>query len=374
MNAANLRGITWDHPRGYQGLEAASAEFEKIHGIQIDWHRRSLQSFADAPVDELAAEYDFIILDHPHVGVIADRNCLLPLPLPPDAESASLGGSLESYIWRDQLWAYPIDAACQVAVKRSDLPAFEIPDWETLTDNAHDLSVVTPLLPVDAFDTFVTLVAGLGEDTLPFSAREFCSRNNGLHSLSILKGLYKLGPSEAVTWNPIDVLEMLATTDEFDLSPCLFGYVNYSRPDYRKNQLVYCDLPRFRNSARLSGTLGGAGIGVSSFTAFPDQAKCFAEWVTSEPVQSGIYLENEGQPAHRQTWIRKQNDPQYSGFFNGARRTMENAWTRPRDNWFLAFVDEVCEILPGFFMNDLDETTFLRDMNAIYEKHQTSDL
>ena len=53
---------------------------------------------------------------------------------------------------------------------------------------------------------------------------------------------------------------------------------------------------------------------------------------------------------------------------------MENAWTRPRDNWFLAFVDEVCEILPGFFMNDLDETAFLRDMNAIYEKHQTSDL
>ena len=372
MNTARLRGITWDHPRGYQGLEAASVEFEKIHGIQINWHRRSLQSFADAPIDELAADYDFIILDHPHVGLIADRNCLLPLPVPPDAKTASLGGSLESYIWRDELWAYPIDAACQVAVKRPDLYKHEIPNWELLANNSDNASFVTPLLPVDAFDTFVTLIAGLGEQHLPHSHNQFCSQKNGLHALAILKALYKLGPSEAVNWNPVDVLEMLATTDEFDFSPCLFGYVNYSRPDFRKNQLVYCDLPGFQNNTPIGGTLGGAGIGVSSFTNYPDQAKKFAEWVTSEPVQSGIYLENEGQPAHRQTWILKGNDSRYSGFFKGARHTMENAWTRPRDKWFLTFVDDICEILPDFFIKDRDEYTFLQDMNAIYESHQVS--
>lgn len=371
MSSTTLRGITWDHPRGHLGLVAASAEYERVFGVSIEWDRRSLQAFADAPIDELAAKYDFIVLDHPHVGMIADNNCLLPLPLPGDADSASLGGSLESYIWKNRLWAYPIDAACQVAVKRSDLHAGELPDWDAYAEVGASAPVVTALLPVDAFCMMATLVAGLGEEDLPHTGTEFCSKQNGLHALSVLKALYKAGPSEAVTWNPIDVLELLSTADEFAYSPCLFGYVNYSRPGFRKNQLQYCDLPSFRGSTRKRGILGGAGIGVSSRTAFPDQAIEFARWATSEPVQSGIYLENEGQPAHRQAWYKKAADPRYSGFLKGSLHTMENAWTRPRDVWFLGFVDDVCEIFPDFFLNDQDEDTFLGKINAIYAGHRS---
>ena len=364
-----LKGITWNHPRGYLGLEAASERYANQCGVKITWDRRSLQAFADASIEKMAEDYDFIILDHPHVGMIADTMSLLPLPYPEDADVSSLGGSLESYVWRDQLWAYPIDAACQVAVKRRDLCADELPDWEIALTEGYNFSMVTPLLPVDAFDMMMTLIAGRGEENLPHSPNEFCTEGNGLLALKVLKALFKAGPSEAVNWNPIHTLEAMSTTDDFAYSPCLFGYVNYARPGFRTHQLDYCDLPSFRGSTLKRGILGGAGIGVSAKSQLPDTALEFAQWVTSEPVQSGVYLENEGQPAHLQSWHRKGGDHRYSGFLKGARHTMENAWTRPRDVWFLGFVDDVCDIFPPFFLKDRDEAAMLNEINALYQKH-----
>ncbi|MFN3226072.1 MAG: extracellular solute-binding protein [Hyphomicrobiales bacterium] len=366
-----LQGITWDHPRGYLGLQAASEHYAAEHGVDISWDRRSLQAFADEPIETLAAKYDFIVLDHPHVGMIAETGSLLPLPLPSDAATASLGGSLESYIWRDELLALPIDAACQVAVRRADLAFSELPNWEAVFDATPDTyKMVTPLLPVDAFDMMMTLVAGRGEEHLPQSPAHFTSDENGLLALSVLKALYKLGPSEAVKWNPIKALEALSTTNDFAYSPCLFGYINYARPGFRKYALSYCDLPSFEGSRVKRGILGGAGIGVSSKTAYPQQAMHFAQWVTSEPVQSGVYLENDGQPAHRATWHAKGDDPAYAGFLTGGRHTIENAWTRPRDVWFLGFVDDVCDIFPSFFLKDQDAETMLAAINTLYRHHR----
>ncbi len=362
--------MTWDHLRGYRGLEAASAEYARTHGVEIAWDRRSLQAFADAPIASLARAYDFVVLDHPHVGLIAESHCLLPLPMPDDLAKVSLGGSLESYVWRDKLWAYPIDGACQVAVMRPDLCSRPLSDWESLLDGSFSgISVITPLLPIDAFDMMMTLVAGRGEVNLPYAADTFVSNDNGVLALRILKALYKLGPGEAVTWNPVDALEAMATTNEFAYSPCLFGYINYARPGFRDHRLDYVDLPTFRSSALKHGILGGAGIGVSAFGRHQEDAIAFAQWVASEPVQSGIYIENEGQPAHRQTWLNKANDPLYRGFLKGAFDTMDSAWTRPRDPWFLGFVDDVCEIFPAFFLQDRDEDTFLAEINAVYRSH-----
>ena len=282
MPAQTLRGMTWDHPRGYHCLEAASEAYAAAHDVEIIWDRRSLQAFADAPIDAIAERYDLIVLDHPHVGMIAGR----------------------------------------------------------------------------------------GEETLPFSDRLFCSDANGMVSLAVLKGLYKAGPAEAVNWNPITVLEAMSTTDEFAYSPCLFGYINYARPGFRSHTLDYCDLPSFRGTTKKRGILGGAGLGVSARSDNPDAAQAFAAWIASEPVQSGIYLENEGQPGHRQTWLNKRDDPRFAGFLKGAYHTMENAWTRPRDIWFLGFVDDVCAIFPDFFLRDRDEAAFLAEINALYRKHR----
>ncbi|MFG5379958.1 extracellular solute-binding protein [Yoonia sp. R2-816] len=370
MTSLTLKGMTWDHPRGYLGLEAASATYAAETGVSIHWDRRSLQAFADEPIEGIAENYDFIVLDHPHVGLVADTQSLLPLPQPDNPEEVSLGGSLESYIWRDQLWAYPIDAACQVAVKRPDLCADEPTSWEAILRGDVTLPMVTPLLPVDAFDMMLTLVAGRSEEDLPLSEAAFCSDANGILALQVLKALYKAGPSEAVGWNPIKALEAMSTTDDFAYAPCLFGYVNYARPGFRDHTLTYCDLPTFEGIGAKRGILGGAGIGVSAKTQHPDAAVTFAQWVTSEPVQSGVYLENEGQPAHLQSWLRMGQDPAYAGFLRGALPTMQDAWTRPRDVWFLGFVDDVCEVFPSFFLKDRDEGEFLSLLNKIYTHHK----
>ncbi|MEV8467525.1 hypothetical protein AB0T83_12125 [Fluviibacterium sp. DFM31] len=364
-----LAGMTWDHARAYDCLVAASERFAAERGTAISWKKRSLQAFADEPIEQIARAYDLVILDHPHVGQISASGCLLELPDFPDPAATSLGGSVESYIWNSKTWSYPIDAACQMAVVRADLGGAFPAHWEDVLEDAGRFSLVTPLLPVDAFDLMLSMLASRGEADLPVSPQAFCSEANGLFNLKVLKALFRMGPSEATDWNPIRVLELLSTSNDFAGSPALFGYINYARPGFRPHQLTYHNLPGFRGHGMPRGILGGAGIGVSAFCAHPEEAIAFAQWVTSEPIQSSVYIENEGQPAHLGTWNRLRHTPRYAGFLDGAYDTITHAWTRPRDDWFLHFVDDICEIFPAFFLKDRAEEDMLADINALYRKH-----
>ncbi|WP_424986989.1 extracellular solute-binding protein [Microbulbifer sp. S227A] len=364
-----LRGMTWDHPRGYDPVVAASRQYAQDTGVEIHWDKRSLQAFADAPIAELAAAYDFIVLDHPHVGQIAETGALLALPGDLDP-GASLGGSAESYVWGGQCWAYALDAACQMAVHRPDLGVPVPVTWEDLmARDAAKYRALTPLLPVDAFDMLMTLVAGRGEERLAANPERFLSDRNGAYALGVLRALYHLGPDAQVEMNPIAVLETLSGEDEFACSPCLFGYVNYARPGFRPHPLEYFDLPLCAGHDRPRGILGGAGIGVSAQTRAPDAAIAFARWITSAEVQAGLYLGNNGQPANRHAWIAQAASPDVAGFFRGGFHTIDNAWTRPRDPWFLGFVDDMCEIMPDFFRKNIPVDSFLDRMNVLYRDH-----
>lgn len=366
-----LTGVTWDHPRGYDPVVAASELYAKRTGTKITWHKRSLQAFADEPVADLANQYDFIVLDHPHVGKIAETGALMPLP-GADDEQASLGGSAESYIWNDECWAYPIDAACQMAAYRPDLNPPLPQTWEDLlSENTARYRPITPLLPVDAFDMMMSIVAGRGREFIPVNCDQLVCRGDGAYALNIMRHLYHSGPCEQLDMNPIDVLEVLSSEDEFACSPCLFGYANYTRPGFRTHRISYFDLPLCEGSSRPRAILGGAGIGVSAKTRHPEEATRFARWITSRPVQSGIYLQNNGQPAHRSTWIEQQDNPDSAGFYKGGFHTIDNAWTRPRDAWFLGFVDDVCEIFPDFFRKNLPVDLFLDRLNGVFRHHFT---
>ena len=78
MTTTTLKGMTWDHPRGYDPLAACSALWRERTGVAVTWERRSLQDFESFPVDELARQYDLIVIDHPHVGQVTREGCLLP--------------------------------------------------------------------------------------------------------------------------------------------------------------------------------------------------------------------------------------------------------------------------------------------------------
>jgi multiple sugar transport system substrate-binding protein len=136
-----LKGMTWDHPRGYNPMIATSTEFQKNHlgKISIDWDKRSLQAFADKPIEEMIEEYDLIVIDYPHVGEVAAKNLLSPFDIPDYEEQLSIlrgqsvGLSFDSYKVNNRQWALPIDAATQVSAYRKDLISNLPKNWNQLT-------------------------------------------------------------------------------------------------------------------------------------------------------------------------------------------------------------------------------------------------
>ena len=76
----HLKGMTWDHSRGFDPMVATATAYSKAHPhVQITWEKRSLQAFADRPIEEMAGAYDLMVIDHPHVGQVAGSGELLAL-------------------------------------------------------------------------------------------------------------------------------------------------------------------------------------------------------------------------------------------------------------------------------------------------------
>src|SRR5262249_5934081 len=130
-------------------------------------------AFEFAPVQELARQFDLIVLDHPFVGDIDATRCLLPLDDLIDAETAAafVGLSFASYRYEGRTWALPIDAACQVAVSRPDLVAAlgkcAPQSWEEMFELAsaarrHGQWLAIGLKGVHSLMSFFTLCANIG--------------------------------------------------------------------------------------------------------------------------------------------------------------------------------------------------------------------
>ena len=141
-----LKGITWGHSRGLTPLVAAAQRWSELYpDVSISWEKRSLQQFADYPIEKLTEEYDLLIIDHPWVGKAASLGCVLPLDnylsetyLNEQAES-SVGYSHHSYHYDGHQWALAIDAATPAASCRADLlqeAGVRIPEtWDEVLAN-----------------------------------------------------------------------------------------------------------------------------------------------------------------------------------------------------------------------------------------------
>ena len=160
-----LTGITWNHTRGYLPLVATAQRFGELHpDIAIEWHKRSLQEFADAPIERLAERFDLLIVDHPFAGYAAAHPALLPLDerLPAaflsDQAANGLGASHASYAYGGRQWALAIDAATPVSAYRPDLlERYEVrlPEtWQELLALACRRLVALPAIPLDSLMHF----------------------------------------------------------------------------------------------------------------------------------------------------------------------------------------------------------------------------
>lgn len=326
-----LHGMTWDHPRGVDGLRASDRILNERHGVSVRWEARSLLAFGDQHIADFAADFDLLVIDHPHVPDAVESGALLALDTIPELavlERESVGRSHESYRYRDAQWALGLDAAAQVSAFRPDrideAPIF----WSDVIDLAHSGAVLWPYKPVDAFSTFATLLAQRGAPL----ARPglFLDRGIAAEVLEVMIELASVVPSWCADANPVDVAEALVGEDsDYVVGVALFGYTNYSRAGFRPRVLAYDDVPSFDGRSGGS-TLGGAGIAVSSASRHPELAIATAATLAGAAVQSGPYTAGGGQPGNLRAWRATATNESTHGFFRNTLRTLERAWVRPR--------------------------------------------
>ncbi len=74
---AVLRGLTWDHPRGYRVLDALAGALGPE--ITVRWDRQPLEDFESRPLRTLADDYDLLVVDHPGLGEAVRDGALRPM-------------------------------------------------------------------------------------------------------------------------------------------------------------------------------------------------------------------------------------------------------------------------------------------------------
>ena len=265
---ARYRGLTWDHPRGRVALERAAQTAVAASGDPlIEWDVHPLEGFESAPIAETAAKYDVVVLDHPHLGEALAHDCLQPLDdlFDPawlaDLEQASVGPSVSSYRMNGRLWALPLDAATQVAVRVPERVDRSPRTWAEVDLLADTRPVALSLAGPHAFLTFASLCAALGAPGRTEPGSGFVDRDPGAEALGILHSIARRMPPHTTALNPIGLLERMRAARDIAYIPLVFGYVTYARG---ASSLVFDDAPAGVVGGVRGSTIGGTGLALSS--------------------------------------------------------------------------------------------------------------
>ncbi len=360
-----LRGMTWDHARGYDPLVAVSREYCAARpGVRIVWDKRSLKDFGDYPVSLLAERYDLLIVDHPFMARAYADNTLVDLRRSlsgetlSEREKASVGPSHHSYAYRDTHLALAVDAAAQVAAARGDLLAeldAAVPEsFAEVLALARRLPegryLASTMKPADLISTFLGFCAQIaGKDF--FHPEAGFDPAVGEESVERLRELLRVCHPASLRLDPIDMLEWMSRRDDIVYCAYLYGYTNYSRPAYRPRLITFHDAPLLRD-ARASTLLGGTGIALSRHCAHPEEAARYIQYVTSTAVQIGTYYQAGGQPADRNAWMSAELNQDCAHFFSNTLKTLEDACVRPKAPRWNAFQERA-----GALLNELIQTT-----------------
>ena len=368
-----LKGITWDHARGYDPLIASSELYYKEKGIQVDWQKRSLTNFGDQSLEALSKQFDLIIMDHPHVGVAEASQCLLPLnDLVPanilnELKISSAGPSFESYHYHEKQWALPIDAAMQCASYRADLMVNDsLPNtWEEVFALAKTLAskklyIGMALCPTDCLCSFLSLTAQFGSP-IRENNELLVEPSIGLKALTMLRTMCDVFHPKALDWNPIALYDYMAEQNDIAYSPLAFCYTNYSRAGFRKNILKYHTAPEINNAV-----LGGAGIAITSSCSNVQEAAHYAAWISSDVVQSTIYVNAQGQPGNKMAWENKQANVITNNFFSNTMPSLTNTYLRPRYQGWPKFQTFIGETIHAYLLHDTAPELVLEKLQAAY--------
>ncbi len=373
-----LKGLTWDHPRGYAPLVGGVPEYKtQCPEIEIQWDRRSLREFGEAPIEQYLDRYDLLVVDHPFVGFAAAHGALIDLaPSLSEAEKHhfaedSVGPSWESYWYGGGLWAFPLDAATQVACYRPDLlPTHSVP---RTFDGVLELGtqacktgkcIAIPACPTDAISLFFTLTATLGYP-IPEERELFVQDSVAADVLARLHALIAVAHPKSVEWNPIHVYDFMCSTSDGVYCPYGFGYSNYSR-GIDSVRLKFTNAPSTSQRGCAGTMLGGTGIAVSTLSAHSMEAIAYAKWLVSPEHQRGLYFREGGQPASLAAWTDSSVNAACDDFFAGTLQTLQTAYVRPRFDGFVRFFEAAGIEINRCLRGKIKDVALIRWLNDHY--------
>ena len=368
-----LKGMTWRHPRGYDPMVATAKRWAEETGVTIEWDQRSLQDFETFPVEELARQYDLIVIDHPHVGQITKEGCLAPLDVPEregeraEMAAQSVGQSYPSYDFAGHQWAFPIDAAAQVQVYRPDLLATPIKSWAEAGALAQDGLVILPMRAPHSLMSFFTLAANLGTPC-HHSGDALIALADGVRVIEVLRQVTDHIAPDNYDMDPIAASEAMATGDRYWLMPLGYGYLSYALEGFRPHRLKFADIAAAGTLGPVGSAIGGTGIAVSAFSQHREQAIAYAYWVAGAETQSGLYAEAGGQPGHGFAWESEAVNAPVDGFYRYTRATLEGGWLRPRHDGYMAFQDAAARRLNQGLIAREDAAGIVTAINQLFRE------
>jgi len=317
---------------------------------RIAWQRRSLWAFGEAPLEEVVAAHDLVVIDHPFVGSAAEAGLLVPMEpeLPRETlatlAAQSVGPSFESYVFDGLTWALPIDASGQASAWRPDLLdaiGAEPPStWEEVERLARETRrVALPFAPIDVLCSFFTMCSQGGGEPARSPVR-LVESPVGIAALERLLALAELVDPVCFERTPIATLDALANEDGIAFVPLAFAYSNHAREGFAAHRLAFGPPP-----GEPGATLGGAGLAVTAASPHRADAVAFAAWAADAATQRTVVVEHGGQPANRVAWEDERANALTGGFFRSLLPAFDRAFVRPNRPGFAAFQSEAAPFL-----------------------------
>lgn len=367
-----FRGLTWDHPRGRNALERAAQQTADSSNPLIRWDVQPLEGFESAPIEELAARYDVIVLDHPHLGEAVARQCLQPLDavfpasMIKDLAVGCVGPSLVSYRLDDRQWALPLDAATQVSVRVPELVPTAPTSWDQLGE--LDAPVAVCLAGPHALMNFFSACVGLGAIPHDQPGNGLVDLERGVEAYRLLAGIVARMAPELAELNPIGMLDRMRRRRDIGYLPWVYGYVNYAAPGPDGPPLHFSDVPQLRSGGRLGSTIGGTGLALSA-RCTPDQALVdHLGWLLSQQAQTGFIPDNDGQPSLRSAWTDGAVNAAAGDFYADTLATIDDAWVRPRFDGYIGFQTAASTMLRQALLSGADARRTVEELNQTYDR------
>jgi multiple sugar transport system substrate-binding protein len=377
--ALQYDGLTWDHPRGFEPLDAAARNLESLGAnLRIRWHKQSLEGFESHPIVDLANLYDLLIIDHPCLGEAAAGECFIPIDTLFSTEECevwrktSVGPSYSSYYYAGKQWALPLDAATQVCVVNPEIIEKDLwpHTWCDVLDLSDLYSISLSLAGPHALLSFFSICAGIaGEENQPelddFFADDIC-----LQGYEVLAAIYKKAVKNHMNSNPIAMLDCMASSREIALCPLIYGYVNYASQtkSSRYEQLAFINAPRFKKQFKPRSTVGGTGLAVSRKTKVTPPLLDHIRHLMSPAYQVDFSPNHGGQPSSGKAWSDPAVNTRANGFYGNTLETMSNGWVRPRYKGYVEFQAEGSGFLRNALSAGISPRIVIRKIKAMFNE------